>query len=126
MAREKGMEMEKLDDPTVLGHWITTFSISIFFSLTKSLIQTQPKAKEAEFLVRFNYLPVFCFIIIHMEFNPRQKFPQKRLHLLWKISTPHFNITQLGRRIIIPKISIKINKSKTTCIMTSIHNQTQH
>ena len=40
--REKQMDIEKLDDPTVQNHWIA-FSIFIYFFLTKSLIQTQPK-----------------------------------------------------------------------------------
>ena len=41
--REKETEMEKLDDPTVRPVGSSNFFISIPFSLSKSLIQTQAK-----------------------------------------------------------------------------------
>ena len=40
------IEIEKLDDTTVWTIGASNFSISISFSLTKSLIQTQPEELE--------------------------------------------------------------------------------
>ena len=41
LVREKEMQMEKLDDPTVRTIGTSTFFVFISFFLTKSLIQTR-------------------------------------------------------------------------------------